>query len=406
MTKHNNSQILQNDMGQMKDIFAPQGAASTFLLTNARLILAQDVVRASLKIVDGKIAEIIHGDVSSADAIDCNGDFVSAGLIELHTDNLERHLQPRPGVFWPQDAAIIAHDRELAGVGITTVFDALRVGSISSDNGVSYDKYARSVASAIQEMRAKNLLQIRHGLHLRAEICTDTVLDELAEFSHDDQVGIISLMDHTPGQRQFRDISKMEEYLAGKYGMSREQMDAHFEHRYALSEKYSVVNDKRVVELGQDLRAVLASHDDTTVSDVLASSTKGVCIAEFPTTLEAAQASCDAGISVMMGAPNILRGGSHSANIAAQDLADAGLLNILSSDYAPSSLLMAAVLLGLESGDMAHGLHTVTQAPAKAVGLQDRGQILPGLNADLIQFSVHGRYPIVSAVWVGGKRIA
>lgn len=390
----------------MKDYPILRPEAGTLTLTNARLILTDEVVEASLVVEDGLIKEIVAGKIDAPDALDCDGDFVAPGMIELHTDNLERHLEPRPGVHWPQEAAVVAHDRELAAVGITTVFDALRVGSIQSGDGASYGKYARDVATVIQRANAQNMLSIRHGLHLRAEICTDSVLEELAEFSHDDNVGIISMMDHTPGQRQFRDISKMEEYLIGKYSMTRDQIEAHFEQRYQLSAKYGVSHSKGILEIGRKLGVVLASHDDTTVSDVAESVIKGVQIAEFPTTLEAARASVDAKIAVMMGAPNLLRGGSHSANVAAQDLAEAGMLDILSSDYAPSSLLMGAVKLGLDSDDMAAAIQTVTAAPARAANLLDRGQIKPGLNADLMRFALHGHLPRITGVWVGGKRTA
>ncbi|MEM7178752.1 MAG: alpha-D-ribose 1-methylphosphonate 5-triphosphate diphosphatase [Pseudomonadota bacterium] len=374
------------------------------ILANAQLVLADEVVAGSLVIRENLIAEIQPGKAVGPGAVDCEGDFLCPGLIELHTDNLERHMQPRPAVHWPLSAAILAHDAELAGVGITTVFDALRVGSILSGEKAKYGKYARETATQILAHREQGHLRISHFLHLRAEICSETLVEELAEFTSDDRIGIVSLMDHTPGQRQFRDLSKLAEYLVGKYGMSESELDGHYEHRYRVKEQYGALHEAEAVSRGRALGAVLASHDDTTPRDVAISAGHGVGMAEFPTTLEAARACHENGIAVIMGAPNLLRGGSHSGNVAASALAEEGLLDIMSSDYAPSSLMMAAARLGLESGNMARGVATVTQAPARVSGLEDRGVIAPGKRADLVRFRISQDLPVIRQVWSQGHR--
>ncbi|MGG7645551.1 alpha-D-ribose 1-methylphosphonate 5-triphosphate diphosphatase [Rhodovulum sp. YNF3179] len=376
------------------------------VLANARLVLPGEVVTGSLRIAGGDIAAIDTGMAVPAGALDCEGDYLAPGLIELHTDNLERHMQPRPGVKWPQKAAVIAHDAELASVGITTVFDALRVGSILSNDRSRHGKYARDLTRHILDLRSAGRLRISHFLHLRAEICSETLLEELEEFVPEDRIGILSLMDHTPGQRQFRDLSKFAEYLTGKYGMSREDIDAHFEGLYALKTRYGARHETGAVDHARRLGAVLASHDDTRSEDVETSAAHGCRLAEFPTTEEAAEACRASGIAVMMGAPNLLRGGSHSGNVGAGVLAEQGLLDILSSDYAPSALLMGAVRLGLETQDMAAGLRTVTAAPAAVAGLSDRGRIAPGLRADLVRFSLAEGLPITRAAWSRGHRVA
>lgn len=375
------------------------------ILTNAKIILEDEVVHGTLVFKDGKISEISQGETAQDNAIDCHGDYLSPGLVELHTDNLERHMQPRPGVRWPNKAAILSHDSELASVGITTVFDALRVGSIVSDDGSSYKKYARNVATDIVQMSADNQLRVSHFLHLRAEVCSETLLDEMSEFTPDDRIGIVSIMDHTPGQRQFRDVTKMEEYLVGKYNMTRAQMEAHFDHLYQIREKFGADHEEGAARIGRELGAALASHDDTTIDDVTQSAQKGIKIAEFPTTMEAANACVQNDIAVMMGAPNMLRGGSHSGNVAASDLIDDDLLKILSSDYVPSSLLMAAVKMGLMTGDMARGLKTATLTPAKATNLNDRGEIAIGKRADLIRFGLVGDLPRINGIWRLGQQI-
>lgn len=372
------------------------------ILANAKLVLADEIVTGAVTLKGGVIDSVDQGAGAPAGAVDCEGDWLAPGLVELHTDNLERHMQPRPGVHWPRPAAVLAHDAELASVGVTTVFDALRVGSVTSRKS-RYGRYARELADIILAHRDAGNLKIRHFLHLRAEICSETLLEELAEFGPADRVGIVSLMDHTPGQRQFRDLSKLVEYLKGKYGMAEPDIAEHLALQKALSARVRPAHEPGAVEEGRRLGATLASHDDTTESDVAASVARGCRIAEFPTTKAAAVANHRAGIAVVMGAPNLLRGGSHSGNVSAAELAEAGVLDILSSDYAPSSLLMGAVKLGLEGGDMAAAIRMVTARPAAAAGLTDRGEIAAGKAADLVRFRVSGGFPVIRAVWARGQ---
>lgn len=376
------------------------------LFANARLVLPEGIVTGCLRVRDGKIAEIETGAGVPAGALDCEGDTLAPGLIELHTDNLERHIAPRPKVEWPHAPAIIAHDAELASTGITTVFDALRVGSIPTGLRTEYARYARPLADEILGLRAQNALKISHFLHLRAEICSATLIDELAEFGADDRVRIVSLMDHMPGQRQFADISKYRDYLTGKHGLSLDAFDAHVATLYALHDEFGARHEAAAVTEGRRLGAVLASHDDATEAQVAASAAHGVRLAEFPTTAEAARASGRHGIAVMMGAPNLVRGGSHSGNVAAGDLAADGLLDVISSDYVPASLLLGALRLGEITGDLHRGLAAVTSAPAAAVGLTDRGRLSPGLRADLIRLRLGQGYAGLRGVWVAGQRVA
>ena len=376
------------------------------VLTNANLVLEDEVVKGSLRIRNGLIEDISAAPSDAAGAIDCNGDLVTPGLVELHTDNLERHMSPRPGIKWPYRQAVIAHDAELAGVGITTVFDAMRVGSVVSETRSKYGKYAREMADNLLALRKEDALRISHFTHLRAEICSETLVEELAEFGPDDRIGIVSMMDHTPGQRQFTDTTQMRTYLTGKYNMSDADIELHFDVLYGIKAKFGALHEDATVKAAANLGAILASHDDTTAGHVETSAAYGVRLAEFPTTKEAAVACRDHNISVMMGAPNILRGGSHSGNVSAQDLCDAGVLDILSSDYAPASLLAAACRMGLEQGNMAKGFVTVTRNPALAAGLKDRGALQTGLRADLVRIALYQDSPATRGVWVRGARVA
>lgn len=377
------------------------------ILANARIITDTDDFTGQIRFDENGIIELSEGGGVPAGAMDCDGDFISPGLIELHTDNMERHLQPRPGVAWPKTAAVLAHDRELAGAGITTVFDALRVGSMPSERPThGYSKYARPVVDTILELVNNKVLKVSHFIHLRAELCTPTLDDEMTEFDFDDRVGIVSLMDHTPGQRQFRNTDKLREYLKGKHGFTDQDVERHFAELRELQAQYGEDHRRAAVGHAKRWGAILASHDDTTESDVAMSADHAVTIAEFPTTVEAAQACREHNQVIMMGAPNIIRGGSHSGNIAAADLADAGLLDVLSSDYIPSALLMAAVNLGERWGSMARGMATVTSAPAKAAGFTDRGTLAAGKRPDLLRFAVVDGLAVVRGVWSRGVKVA
>ena len=375
------------------------------ILANATLVLPDETLRGTVRIADGRIVDISSGTTVLAGAEDCGGDLVMPGLIELHTDNLERHIEPRPKVDWPHSAAIIAHDAELASVGITTVFDALRVGSVVSNAKTNYGEYARVLADEILGLRADGALRISHFLHLRAEVCSETLVEELDKFGPEDRIGIVSLMDHTPGERQFRDLTQLRKYVMGKHGISEAEFEDHVAAQKALKIRHGAAHEAAAVAAARRYGAVLASHDDTEAGHVSRSSEHGAQFAEFPTTVEAAEACNLHGIKVMMGAPNLIRGGSHSGNVAARDLAEADLLDIVSSDYVPSSLLSAALMLGDLWGDLPRGIATVTAAPAAAVGLADRGGVRIGARADLVRVSRIGSAGAVRGVWVEGRRV-
>lgn len=375
-------------------------------LANAQLILPDGEVRGQITLLGDQIVDVTEGAEVPDGAVDCGGDIISPGLIELHTDNLERHIRPRPAVHWPHAAAIVGHDAELASCGITTVFDAIRVGSTIGTGSAGLSQYARDLADELLTIRAKGALKISHHLHLRAEVCSDTLIDELAQFGAEDRVGIVSLMDHTPGQRQFADLKQYEIYMKGKHGLSQQNFEEHLTMRQDLGTRVRDAHEAAAVAAAGRFGAALASHDDTTVGHVERSAGYGIALAEFPTTLAAAEACRKNGIAVMMGAPNLIRGGSHSGNVAATELAQEGLLDILSSDYVPSALLFAAVKLGEIWNDLPRAIATVTDAPARASGLDDRGALAVGKRADVIRFRPLEGVPILQGVWSAGVRVA
>jgi alpha-D-ribose 1-methylphosphonate 5-triphosphate diphosphatase len=380
---------------------------SDIVIGNARVILADRVIeRGWVALADGRIAEIGEGD-APAGSDDAGGDLVMPGLIELHTDHLEAHYVPRPKVFWDPISAVVSYDGQLATCGITTVLDSLRVWR--EDGAEDVDGRAGILAAAITAAREANILRAEHFLHLRCEIPMPDVVEEAKELIDRPDVRLMSLMDHTPGQRQFRDEVKLRDYYRGKAGgMTDAELDVLFKRRFDYQQAYAAKNMREIVALAHQYEIPLASHDDTTDENVADAIRDRVSVAEFPTTMEAARGLHRAGIDILMGAPNVVRGGSHSGNIAAVDLAREGLLDILSSDYVPSSLLMGALQLPkqIPAIDLAAAVRTVTKTPAEAVGLNDRGEIAVGKRADLIRVHVVRDVPVVRSVWREGSRVA
>ncbi|MFK7876647.1 MAG: alpha-D-ribose 1-methylphosphonate 5-triphosphate diphosphatase [Paracoccaceae bacterium] len=382
-----------------------QSATAEMCLANADIVLPDRVMRGAVHVAAGKIVALDEGDRLPEGAIDCAGDVLIPGLIELHTDNLERHMEPRPDVKMPNVTAILAHDGELASAGITTVFDALRVGSIGAANKAHGRAYARQLASDLLALRDADALRLRHMIHLRAEICSETLIDELADFGPEDRIGLVSVMDHTPGQRQFRDLDKLRIYYRGKYSYSDTEFDAVVAQRRALGGRVRAAHEACAVSEAGRLGAVLASHDDTTRAQVMRSADLGMALAEFPTTKEAAETCRARGTHIIMGAPNLIRGRSHSGNVSARELAELGLLDIVSSDYVPALLMASVFHLADLWNDLPRAVRCVTQTPARATGLKDRGQIAPGTLADLVRVRRVHNTPVIRSVWRGGRQI-
>ncbi|WP_342640435.1 alpha-D-ribose 1-methylphosphonate 5-triphosphate diphosphatase [Rhodoligotrophos ferricapiens] len=374
-----------------------------FALTNARIVLEGEIITGSILMRDGLIAAIDRGPSAMAD--DMDGDYIIPGLVELHTDHLESHYNPRPGVLWDSIAALQAHDAQVAGSGITTVFDCLRLGS-DEDSGFKKGEM-RAIADAIETASAEDRLRASHLIHLRCEVSARDVLDHFEDFRTDPQVRLASLMDHAPGQRQFQTLDQYTLYYRKKRGLNDTDFERFIARRIEESARYAAPHRRAIVDACKERGIALASHDDATIEHVEESRAFGVKLAEFPTSMEAAKASHEAGMAVLLGAPNVVRGKSHSGNISARALANAGVLDVLSSDYVPFSLIHAPFVLADEgSMSLPEGIRLVSATPARTVGLEDRGRIAEGLRADLVRVRRHAGVPVVRAVWREGRRVA
>ncbi len=370
---------------------------------NAKIVLGDEVVTGSVKVADGTITAIDAG--ASQVGEDFSGDYLIPGLVELHTDQLEAHYRPRPGVFWNPLGALQGHDVQIAGSGITTVFDAVRIGSDMDVPGMG--EHVQVLVDAIAHGVKDGSLRADHLIHLRCELPAQDVVEDFERFCDLPLVKLASVMDHTPGQRQYQTVAKYRKYHQDRSRFSEAEMDAYIADRLAEQARYSDKNRKAVLWRGMEAGIAFASHDDATTEHVAESVADGVSIAEFPTTMAAAEQSHNAGLAVLMGAPNVVRGGSHSGNIAAVDLARQGCLDVLSSDYVPGALVLAAFQLPALAGiSLPEAIRMVSSTPARAAHLSDRGEIALGKRADLVRVRMHGDMPVVRGVWRQGQRVS
>jgi alpha-D-ribose 1-methylphosphonate 5-triphosphate diphosphatase len=385
------------------------------VLSNARIVLGEEVKHGAVLLHDGLIADIGSGPSTVGEDLD--GDHLLPGLVELHTDHLEYHLAPRPGVQWDPLPAALASDAQLTAAGATTVLDAVRIGSMSDERDAATEA-ARLLADSIEMAADAGLLRADHAIHVRCEVCAEDCLDVFSGFADDPHVRLVSLMDHTPGQRQYADIEMFKRYYIAKGRVTESGFDAFVAPLIERAARYSDVHRRAIAGLASRRGITLATHDDATPEHVEEAVGLGVRISEFPTTVVAACAAEKHGQHIVMGAPNVIRGGSQSGNVAAAELIKLGLLDILSSDYVPSSPLQAAFQL---SADGTMGLTDATKLisenPARAVGFDDRGQIAVGKRADLVRVRPHDlpatgrhphgrRVPVVRSVYRQGVRVA
>lgn len=379
------------------------------LLTNARIVLPCSVVETELHFsADGLSAPgaIVPAASTDATVIDCEGDYIIPGIIDLHTDNLERQVLPRVNARWPSRSAFLAHDAQCAVAGVTTVFDSLSLGDINGRDRIqTYEEGIRDLV----ELSEAGALRADHLLHFRCELIAPDMQPLFEMALHDPRMTALlrlaSLMDHSPGVGQYADIARWRVGRA-KEGMTEAEIDAMQARVAAERTQHLEANRAYVIEYCRAHGITLASHDDRLEEEVARNHEDGITIAEFPVSLAAARGAHALGMDVIAGAPNIVRGGSHSGNVNAIDLIRAGLVTALASDYVPSAMLEAAfACVTQEILPVPEAIALVTDGPARIVGLHDRGRIEAGRRADLVQVRLYDGLPVIRRVWVGGHRV-
>jgi alpha-D-ribose 1-methylphosphonate 5-triphosphate diphosphatase len=378
---------------------------SETILRNAHVVTADDCFEGHVVLRDGLIADLGRGDTRSTAGIDLDGDYLLPGLVELHTDNLEKHMLPRPGVLWDPYAATVVHDAQCAAAGITTVLDAVMIGS--RDLGGVRRHMQETAIEALHRCRDDGVLRVAHLLHLRCEVATADVLDLFARHIDRPELRLVSVMDHTAGQRQWRDLAKYRQYMERNGRYSEDRFTEMLDEQRREHEAYAAGHRREVIAAARRRGIPVASHDDTEIAHVIEAHEEGITISEFPTTVDAALTAREAGMAIVMGGPNLVRGGSHSGNVSAGELAGLGLLDIVSSDYVPASMLMSVFALHHRLGwTLPRAVACASLTPARALGLSDRGEIAVGRRADLARVRFRGDHATVMQTWMQGLRVA
>lgn len=367
---------------------------------NANIVTPSKTIEAAIHLRNGVIDDICAGRLD-APAIDLEGDYLIPGLVDLHTDNFDKHARPRNNADWPVIAALLAHDAQMVTAGITTICDSLYVGG-----GRSLDKL-KAIIAEMQVCQCAGTLRGEHYLHLRAEVSTEELPAMFASVYPNPLVRLVSVMDHTPGQRQWRDLEKYTAMEKKDFNLTQEEIDNFLRTAQDRHERLSRPNRAKVLAMVAGHGIALASHDDTTIEHVEESHADGIAISEFPTTLLAAEAARARGMQIVAGSPNLVLGRSHSGNVSVDELACNGLVDALASDYVPSSMLHGAFLLNKRTGMQLHNaINMVSLAPARMIGLDDRGRIEVGKRADLVRVRESHDIPIATMVWREGVRVA
>ena len=372
-------------------------------LTNARIVLPHGVLHGTIVLDGSRIVSVDAGLSQAPGALDLDGDTVIPGVVDLHTDNLERQVQPRSNARWPSRSAMVAHDAQCAAAGVTTVLDALCLGDLGFDKD-RIRTFREGVADG-DALADTGLLKSEHFLHLRCEMPASDVIALLDPVADHPRVRMISLMDHSPGVGQYANLDRYRA-LRAKEGIDPATIERRIGELQEQRARLRDPNRRALLDRVRPGGTVLASHDDRTAEEVEENHRDGIRISEFPVTMEAACAARACTMQVIAGAPNIVRGGSHSGNVAAADLVRARAVDAFASDYVPASLVEAAFGCVRDTDiTLPDAIALVTDSPARMAGLMDRGRIAPGFRADLVRVRVHDGLPIVRQVWRAGERV-
>lgn len=375
------------------------------ILKNARIVLADEVMDGHVTFSGGKIVSIDTGLAPGA-GIDLGGDYLLPGLVDIHTDHFEKHIFPRAHVRWDPVRAALAHDAQIIGSGVTTVFDSLCVGATIKNP--ERREILGPMIDALQQAQFAGMLRSEHLVHLRCEITDEETVRLTEDNIGKDIVRMVSVMEHLPGRRQSRDVEAYIERRMAETGEARPTVERATQELLNFSDEISARVRPAIVALAHAERLPLLSHDDTELEHIDEAVGEGITVSEFPCTLEAARKAKAQSMHVVGGAPNVLRGGSQSGNVAVRDLMAEGLVDILASDYVPRSLLDAAFHMGFDESfadDLPSALRMVSKTPAAVAGLTDRGEIAPGKRADLLHVGGEGSHPFVKQAWRQGKRV-
>lgn len=352
----------------------------------------------SIVLEEGRIGGLLNRtERFGGETLDAAGGYILPGMVDLHCDAIEKQAVPRPGVEFPLELAFLEMDRYFAASGITTGFHAI---SFMDDRGRSMAR-GRALCEVINRQGGEGL--VRHELHLRCELPQEGSVEMVEEVINAHPVKIVSMMDHTPGQGQFQDLEWFKRYWKEDQGVEDDLIAAAM--AGVAQGGYSLNIDRmdRLAQVTKERGVTLASHDDDTPERVELLAERGGRISEFPINIESARRARELGLSVCMGAPNVVRGRSSGGNLGASGAVKLGLVDALCSDYHPPSMLQAAFKLAREGVlNLPSAVGLISSGPARAAGLLGRGSIAEGAVADLIVVGERSGIPVVTHTIVNG----
>ena len=373
-----------------------------FYLTGAQVVLENETLQdAAVLIEGGNIVAINPSGSAGAKEIDLRGHILMPGMIDLHCDALEKEAEPRPGVHFPFNFACAQADKRNAAAGITTVYHALSFAN--AELGVRNNNTAAELARAVHAWQEHALIDNR--VHARYEITDPTALERLNDLLAHSEIHLMSFMDHTPGQGQFKSIDAYRNFQANTYKKDAAEFETLLAEKLVQGEG-AVARMEQLAQTARALGVPLASHDDDRPEKIDVVKALGVTVSEFPINLETAQTARAAGLATLFGAPNILRGKSQSGSMRALDAVIEGVADCLCGDYSPAALLPAVLQLpSLANIPLHEAVALVTCNPARAIGLNDRGVIATGMRADLLAVRHLGGLPQAARVWSSGVAV-
>ncbi|MGK7377055.1 phosphonate metabolism protein PhnM [Planococcus sp. 1R117A] len=384
-----------------------------YIIHNGKIITETTILEGHAVVVEGEtIQEIILEqqvrNYPDAQLIDANGGFISPGFIDIHSDYIETIASPRPTSMMNFDISLREAEKILISHGITTMFHSLSFykEDIFSHKPMRNPNNIQRMVDAIDATHNR-LHLIRHRLHARFEIDNIDEVGQLVRNIEDGKVHLLSFMDHTPGQGQYRNLEVYRDTLKGYRDISDADVNVLIAERQS-TEFLTTEKIKEVADIALARGIAVASHDDDDFKKLDLVKSFGTTISEFPITLEVAMKAKQLGLYTIAGAPNVMLGGSHSGNLSAAEAIGHGCMDILCSDYYPSALLHAVFDLHEKYGNDLHAMFMmVTLNPAKAVQLDhELGSIQPGKKADILVIErMEDGYPMLTATMVNGVLI-
>lgn len=376
---------------------------STVLITNGRLVMPDRVIpKGELLIEQGKIKfagrKSHHYGPAAPFIIDAHDGYIMPGFIDTHSDAIEKELEPRPGAYFSPEVAFCELDKKLAGQGITTMYHSFSFAG--ADQGVRRDQEAAHYIRRITGMERECSL-IRNRIHLRFEITNFKAVDLILQLIAEGVVGLLSFMDHTPGQGQYPTIEDYRHYVEKTYNMAITNVDKILEaRRQGRIKAETCIKGLSAAALAAGVP--LASHDDDSASKITYYYQQGVRLSEFPINLETAGVARRMGMGVSVGAPNIVRGGSTGKGMRAIDAVTAGHANMICSDYYPPSILHAVFYLADRITNLPEAVAMATVTPARALKMDDLGSLEEGKAGDVIIVKKRNETPVITNTVVAG----